>query len=963
MVAYTRADETDPRLDQLLQRWEELCQQGEKPSAEELCSTCPELAGELARRIALLRAFDPLLADISGTTAVQPGPGPAGGRRHESATAQAEYRDLRYHDGGGLGEVYLARNAELNREVALKFLKPARAGDPASRRRFLQEAEITGRLEHPGVVPIYTLGCDGAGAPCYAMRFIRGRSLQKEIEAFHAAEESGRDPAERSLALRELLARFGSICNTVAYAHSRSILHRDLKPGNVMLGPYDETLVVDWGLAKPFARDDPAGSAEEEALTPSSGSGAPTVGVVGTLRYMSPEQAREQPLDPVSDIFSLGAILYAILTGAAPYRSGAYAEILEQVKQCAFPAPRQIKPEIPRALEAVCLKAMAARPEGRYATALELAADVKRWLADEPVTAWREPVALRARRWMRRHRTLVTSTVAVLVFSLLGLAGFAGVLAGMNRELDRQRLRAEARETLAIDAVKKFRDAVSTNPELKYRTELNALRKTLLKEPLEFFGQLRDQLQADGDTRPEALSSLAGATLNLAKTTREIGSIPDAIRSYGDSIDIMERLVREHPTIARYQRELAVCHNNLGNLLTDTGRLDEAMSAHQQALTIRQNLAHDQPSVLEYQSDLAASRINMGQLLSQMGRRDEALKSYRTALAILEPLARDHPAVTEFKARMALCHNNIGAVLYEMGRRVEALESHREALAIRQRLADEHPADAEYQSELAMSYYNLGMFLSNSGHPAEGRESYLQAVAIQKLLVRDHPSVTEYQRALAMSYTNIGFLMDHDEALKFFGQALEILERVARENPSVSEYQSDVALGQNNVAWALHKIAWTEMAQGQSRQAREHLERAVEQERAALALLPGHADYQRELRALLLSLTAVHQALNQPDEAMRVTREVAELSRGNGADLYQVACASALSVPLTRGEPQQTLAREAVQALEAAVAAGWTDAGKTSRDPSLAPLRARDDFRRLLAKLFDDGFPNKPFVP
>jgi tetratricopeptide (TPR) repeat protein len=559
---------------------------------------------------------------------------------------------------------------------------------------------------------------------------------------------------------------------------------------------------------------------------------------------------------------------------------------------------------------------------------------------------------------MRRHRTLVTSTIAVLVFSVFGLVGFTTVLAGKNQELDRQWHRAEQRETLAIDSVKKFRDAVTANPELKNRPELDALRKALLKEPIEFFRKLRDQLQADGDTRPEALASLAGANLNLATTTREIGSIPDAVRSFGESIAIMERLARDHPTVARYQRDLAVCCNNLGNLLTDTARLNEAMSAHQQALPIRQRLAHDHPTVIEYQSDLAASRINIGQLLSKMGRRDEALESNRTALEILERLARDHPAATEFQTRLALCHNNLGAVLYEMDRRDEALKSDREALAIRQRLADEHPADAEYQSELAMSHYNLGMLLCNSGHLADGRESYLKAVAIQKQLVRDHPSLTEYQRALAMSYTNIGFLMDHHEALKFFGQALAILERVARENPTVAEYQRDLALGQSNVSWALHRIAWIEMVLGWLHQAREHLERAIEQERAALAVMPGRADYQRGLRALLVNLTIVHQALKLPEETMRVTRELAELSRGNPADLYQVACAWALSVPLTRGEPQQPLAGEAVQALEAAVAAGWTDAGKISRDPVLAPLRDRDDFRRLLAKLFDRGFPD-----
>ena len=211
------------------------------------------------------------------------------------------------------------------------------------------------------------------------------------------------------------------------------------------------------------------------------------------------------------------------------------------------------------------------RPEDRYATALELAADVKRWLADEPVTAWPEPLVAPARRWMRRHRTLVTSTAAVLVFSVVGLAGFTTVLAGKNRELDgknleladknqeldRQRQRAEEREALAIDAVKKFRDAVQANAELKNRPELDALRKALLKEPLEFFRKLRDQLQADRDTRPEALAKLASASFDLAETTAEIGSVPDAIRSHSEALAIRERLARDHPTVAKYQRDLA----------------------------------------------------------------------------------------------------------------------------------------------------------------------------------------------------------------------------------------------------------------------------------------------------------------------------------------------------------------------------------------------------------------------
>ena len=201
------------------------------------------------------------------------------------------------------------------------------------------------------MVPIYALGTDADGSPCYAMRFIHGETLQDAIGAFHKAESPGRDRSERSLALRELLTRFISICSTVGDAHSRGILHRDLKPQNVMLGKYDETLVVDWGLAKPISRDDAARSAGEEVLLPSSGSGSgtPTLGVVGTVAYMSPEQAqaRWENVGTSSDIFSLGAILYAILAGRAPYQGQSVGEVLKRAERCEFAEPRQLHSRVP----------------------------------------------------------------------------------------------------------------------------------------------------------------------------------------------------------------------------------------------------------------------------------------------------------------------------------------------------------------------------------------------------------------------------------------------------------------------------------------------------------------------------------------------------------------------------------------------------------------------------------------
>ncbi len=382
----------------------------------------------------------PGLESTSGWPSTPPTGGGIMGSTLESVT---RFRVLGLHASGGLGQIIAAVDEEMDRVVALKTPMPDQGALPEGRSRFLSEARVTGRLEHPGIVPIYSLFRDEDGTPFYSMRLVRGRNghdraknLGEAIAEFHEGDRPGRDSTERALALRDLLRRLVAVCDAVAYAHSRGVIHRDLKPANIVLGPFGETLVVDWGLAKVLGGVPGADADDPPAqTTPRDGEGTMPGWVVGTAAYMSPEQSRAEThqLGPESDVYSLGATFYTLLVGRAAFEGRTFEEVVGKVRSGDFPAPRSVRAGVPRPLEAICLKAMAPRPVDRYPTARALADDIERWMADEPVSACREPLARRVRRWVRRRLPLVTAATAALLVSL----AFVTLLA--IRARDRQR--------------------------------------------------------------------------------------------------------------------------------------------------------------------------------------------------------------------------------------------------------------------------------------------------------------------------------------------------------------------------------------------------------------------------------------------------------------------------------------------------------------------------------------------
>jgi serine/threonine protein kinase/Flp pilus assembly protein TadD len=408
---------------------------------------------------------------------------PSGQRRYELIANFAR---------GGLGKIWKAEDTRIRREVAYKELLPNALKNPAMVERFLEEAQITGQLEHPGIVPIYDLGRQDDGTPFYSMKLVRGITLKDAIRNFHSLP---RENSARKLAFVKLLRTFVDVCNALAFAHERGVLHRDLKPLNIMLGDFGETLVLDWGLAKLMADEQTEVSSADDAVTAGSESGqfAQPAGdtsqsidekgdgpkddfilaeqshvsasfrqrhsvstdarsegsetlagsIMGTPGYMPPEQAlgQLQELDARTDNYALGAVLYEILTDRPPIPQGKVAEMLNQIVTGTIVPPRVHDPTIPRQLEAIALKALSKAKRDRYPTALELAHDVEAYIADEPVSAYPEPWHLRLRRWLKRHRTLVTTTAAMLCVIVAGLFAWNWM---QSRRIDGIRMQAKS---------------------------------------------------------------------------------------------------------------------------------------------------------------------------------------------------------------------------------------------------------------------------------------------------------------------------------------------------------------------------------------------------------------------------------------------------------------------------------------------------------------------------------------
>ncbi len=680
-----------------------------------------------------------------------------------------------------MGSVYEAEQEKPRRRVALKVIRQGCASSQALR-RFELEAHVLGRLQHPGIAQVYEAGTADSGhgpQPFFAMEYIEGPTLWEYV-------------AQNGLGTRQRLELIAKICDAVQHAHQRGVIHRDLKPGNILVDASGQPKILDFGIAR-------ATDSDVQLTTVQTDVGQ----IIGTVQYMSPEQVAADPheLDIRSDVYALGVITYEILANRPPYdvRRKMIHEAVQIIREN-DPIPLSTVNRVFRGdVETIVAKALEKDKVRRYASAAELAADIRHYLHDEPITARPASTVYQLRKFARRNRMLVSSVAAIFLVLVVGMvvstwqyfaaeAARRGAVAARDEaRRDRDRAlaaeqKAEANFQLARQAVDKYLNRVAESPALKAHG-LESLRLQLLGTAREFYEKFVEQYADD----PALRNDLGDAQMNLANISRLIGRTDQAESAYLKARDLFDALRRERPSEPLYRRQLASAHGNLGLLYSDTRRAKEAAHAFENALTIEAELDRVATSQPADRSRLANTSDNFALFLRRNGRIADAEKYHRTAREIRRALVDQFPNDESHLNALMQSLNNL-TELYAMTNRAADAEPYlKEAIQISESLSQQHPDMPDYQNGLAASYNNIGGVYILVGRFDDARDAYQRSLPIRERLATEHPAMIEYGLQLGSVYCNLGELETRrgnaDAAIPWFRKSITALEGVLRREP------------------------------------------------------------------------------------------------------------------------------------------------------------------------------------
>ncbi|MFN0250949.1 MAG: protein kinase domain-containing protein [Kofleriaceae bacterium] len=739
---------------------------------------------------------------------------------------------------GGMGVVVEAFDTKLERRIAVKL---PRSDDPLAQRRFEREVKITARLQHPAIVPVYAAGTLGDGEKYYAMRLVDGDTLDVAIA--------------RATTLTERLAlvrAVTTVASAIAYAHSQGILHRDIKPANILVGKFGEVVVIDWGLARETTGDDdelPLAVGSQPADDTRTVDGA----VVGTPAYMAPEQARGEPVDERADVFAIGALLYHVLRGSPPPRN-AHSDLATAL------------PELPRDLVAIVAEATAPDPAVRYRTAAELAADLERFQAGQLVGAHEYSFGQLLRRWMRKHRGVLTaSAIGLLVLVVFGAWSVVRIVrAERLAEMQHERAvvhRDDAEELMEFMLVD-LRDKLLPIGKLD-------LLDTVAQKARTYYERHADS--AD----PVDRQNRATALQNLGDVLVDRGDLTSAIGAYRSALVIQQTLLAAMPGDEDLLRSLGITHERIGEVLAKQGDDVGALASYRAGFALSARLAAAKPDDLERQYDVAVSHKWVGGSLLVQGEIVAALVEFRAALAIAQRASAAVPTNLDWLRGVSVAHSRIGDSLLQQGDVPGALVEYRASMAINQRLVGTDASNMRWQLDLVRGHLELGEVLRAQGDLATALQEYRAARAVADRLVATDPTNATWLREIEASRNRAGetleALKDLPGALVEFRAALAVAEKLAATDATNATWQRDLAVGHEKVAGVL-------VAQGAPATALPHYEASLAIGDRLAAADPSDLGLQRDRVVTLAALAEAHLAAGDRTRAVAYYRTAVEIA-------------------------------------------------------------------------------------
>lgn len=914
-----------------------------------------------------------------GATLTQ-GPSTAATRARSLPEEIGHYKILRRIGEGGMGTVYEAEQERPRRTVALKVIRPGFA-TPNLLRRFEQESQALGRLQHPGIAQIYEAGTAETSfgpQPYFAMEYIRGSRL---LEYSAAAK----------LSVKQRLELAAKIADAVQHAHERGIIHRDLKPGNILVTENGQPKILDFGVARMTDSDIQATQQTDVGQ------------LVGTIPYMSPEQVAADPsaLDTRSDVYALGVILYELLAGKLPYdlRKKSLPEAVRAIRE-EDPTPLSSISRVYRGdIETIIGKALEKDKARRYASASELAADIRRYLANEPIVARAPSATYQLSKFARRNRAVVAGVLAVMVVLAAGAtvstilairatraqqlaeerrvqteqargvavqrekeAEAARVLAeerraqaeDSQRAADRARsaeaaqrkaaeqnaaqakqesARAEHNFSLAQESVEKYFIQVSQSPELQAQN-LEKLRRSLLITAQDFYQKFTAERSGDAFLRADFGHSLA----TLGQIDITMGENKQALEVLERARGILEPALKQNPENRVIEQNLYFTYLLLGQVYENTSVFDKAEAQDRNAIQVASEWGKTHPEDADNALSLATANENLGKLLNRVNRIEEAIAIIKKGIAIRQELSEKHPDREDYRNSLLAADVNMVSAYAAIGKIKEALPYAEQSVQIGEKIYAAHPEDPDTGNRLGVGYNNLGGVYRLLDRVPEAKKAHEQALVVREKLSREHPTVLDYSIYLSGSYINLGELAEGDakpkEALDWLGKAEQTLLGVLEKEPKQATARYYMSYDYSWQARAYEDL-------GEREEASKHWSLAIDYD--------DHNDPQLKLgRAMAFASKGEYEkAAAQADELAK-QEKLPET-------LYRLAGVYALASGAASGAKNQTLAEtyksKSVELLERINEEGYfKDAAhvqKIEKDRAFDGLRGTEEFKRF----------------